>query len=182
MQQARVTRLITEDDATELAELLTASRAFLAPFEPERAPFYFTPDGQRAAIRNALASHAQGTSLPHVIRTGSGELAGRITLNGIVRGPFQSCSVGYWVGAAFTRRGLASAALRDIISIAFADGGQQGLGLHRIQAETLLDNLASQRVLARAGFSQIGMAPTYLKIAGRWQDMFLFQLINPAAD
>jgi ribosomal-protein-alanine N-acetyltransferase len=117
-----------------------------------------------------------------VIRARTGELAGRITLNGIVRGPFQSCSVGYWVGAAFTRRGLATAALREIIGIAFADVGQQGLGLHRIQAETLLDNVPSQRVLERAGFSRIGMAPEYLKIAGRWQDMLLFQLINRVAD
>ena len=44
------------------------------------------------------------------------------------------------------------------------------LGLHRLQAETLLDNVASQKVLERNGFVRIGMAPTYLKIAGRWQD------------
>ena len=60
--------------------------------------------------------------------------------------------------------------------VAFAE-----LGLHRIQAETLLDNLASQRVLERNGFARIGMAPAYLKIAGRWQDCFLYQLINPGA-
>jgi ribosomal-protein-alanine N-acetyltransferase len=54
------------------------------------------------------------------------------------------------------------------------------LGLHRVQAETLLDNIGSQRVLERNGFERIGMAPAYLRIAGRWQDMILFQVLNPA--
>jgi [ribosomal protein S5]-alanine N-acetyltransferase len=38
---------------------------------------------------------------------------------------------------------------------------------------------ASQRILLRTGFAQYGMAPKYLKIAGRWQDHLMFQLLNP---
>lgn len=174
VQTPRVTRLIAEDDAPALADLLRASRDFLAPFEPERAPDYFTAAGQRSAVQGALAHYAQGSGLPHVILDEAGAPAGRITLNGIVRGAFQSCSVGYWVSAAHTRRGLATAALREMTGIAFGE-----LRLHRIQAETLLHNIASQRVLERNGFARIGMAPQYLKIAGSWQDMILFQLISP---
>jgi ribosomal-protein-alanine N-acetyltransferase len=32
-------------------------------------------------------------------------------------------------------------------------------------------------VLTRAGFERIGVAPSYLHIAGRWQDHVLFQRI-----
>ena len=49
------------------------------------------------------------------------------------------------------------------------------LGLHRLQADTLVHNAASQRVLARNGFTRIGLAPRYLRIAGRWQDHVLHQ-------
>ena len=52
------------------------------------------------------------------------------------------------------------------------------LGLHRIQAETLLHNIRSQRVLERGGFVRIGMAPAYLNIAGTWQDHILYQVVN----
>jgi ribosomal-protein-alanine N-acetyltransferase len=52
--------------------------------------------------------------------------------------------------------------------------------LHRIQADTLVDNEASQRVLKRNGFVRIGLAPRYLKIAGRWQDCILHQLLSDA--
>jgi ribosomal-protein-alanine N-acetyltransferase len=50
-------------------------------------------------------------------------------------------------------------------------------GLHRLQAGTLLHNAASQTVLRRNGFTPIGVAPRYLRIAGRWQDHLLFQLL-----
>jgi [ribosomal protein S5]-alanine N-acetyltransferase len=171
----RPTRLIRLDDAPRLADLVRASRDFLAPWEPLRSEDYFTIDGQRAGIQNALAQHAQGTNLPHVILDGSGRVVGRITLNGIVRGPFQSCSVGYWVSVADNGRGYATAAVGDIVRVAFEE-----LGLHRVQAETLLRNAGSQRVLERNGFVRFGMAPAYLKIAGSWQDHFLYQVL--AAD
>jgi ribosomal-protein-alanine N-acetyltransferase len=51
------------------------------------------------------------------------------------------------------------------------------LGLHRLQAATLPHNEASQAVLTRVGFERIGFAPSYLKIAGEWQDHVMFQLI-----
>ncbi|MCZ2404074.1 GNAT family N-acetyltransferase [Paenarthrobacter sp. Z7-10] len=169
-----VTRLIAPNDAFVLAELMRANRDFMAPWEPTRTPEFFTESGQRAAIDEVLVRHEQGTVLPHVILDAGGSVVGRITLNGIVRGAFQSCSVGYWVSAAANGCGFATAAVREIKSVAFED-----LGLHRIQAETLRHNAGSQRVLDHNGFVRIGMAPAYLKIAGRWQDMDLFQVISP---
>jgi ribosomal-protein-alanine N-acetyltransferase len=168
-----VCRLISLDDARALAELLRVNRAFLAPWEPLRSEEYFTEDGQRAVIAALLAEHELGRCLPYVITGNGPAVLGRITLNGIVRGAFLSCSVGYWVSQAAGGRGIATAALAQVKHVAFDE-----LGLHRIQAETLLDNLASQRVLEHNGFARIGLAPAYLKIAGRWQDMVIFQVVD----
>jgi ribosomal-protein-alanine N-acetyltransferase len=49
------------------------------------------------------------------------------------------------------------------------------LGLHRLEAATLVRNSASQRVLEKNGFVSYGMAPAYLRIAGQWQDHRMFQ-------
>ena len=167
-------RLVTVDDAPVLAELLRTNRGFLAPFEPDRDEDYFTDDGQRALVESLLERHEQGSTLPHVILDESGGVVGRITLNEIVRGPLQSCSLGYWLGASATGRGLASAAVRGIVRVAFEE-----LGLHRIQAGTRLDNVRSQRVLERTGFVRYGMAPAYLHIAGQWRDHVLYQQVKP---
>ena len=61
------------------------------------------------------------------------------------------------------------------------DGSIADLGLHRVQAETVLANVASQRVLDRAGFERYGLAPGHLRIAGRWQDHLMFQRLNEDA-
>lgn len=167
------TRLLTLDDAPALAELLRDNRDFLAPSSPIRSDECYTVDGQRAVIQAALERHGQGTTVPHVILDGAGRVVGCVTLSEIVRGPFQSCSLGYWVGAADNGRGLATAAARDIIRVAFEE-----LRLHRIQAGTLLGNVRSQRVLERNGFVRYGVAPAYLNIAGQWQDHALYQLVR----
>lgn len=171
-----VTRLIALDDAPALTRLLQANRDFLAPWNPVRGGEYFTEAGQLAEIRGSLSQYRQGVKLPHVILGESGTLAGRINLNNIVRGAFQSGSLGYWVSATENGRGLATGAVRDMVRLAFGE-----LRLHRVEAGTLPHNVRSQRVLERNGFVRFGLAPRYLKIAGQWQDHVLYQLLNPAA-
>lgn len=178
------TRLIEIDDAPALASLLVKNRDFMAPWSPIRIDSYYTDDGQRALIRELLERHERGETLPHVVigdatddRLGqtTGHIIGAITLSGIVRGPFQSSNLGYWIDEGHNGRGIATAATAEIVKIAFGD-----LALHRIQAGTLIHNAASQKVLQRNGFERFGLAPNYLSIAGRWQDHILFQVLNPA--
>ena len=169
-----VSRLISLDDVPTLTRLAVVNREFMAPTSPHRDDAFFTEEGQRALVAAALDAHRAGTTLPHVIVDGD-RVVGRITLNEIVRGPFLSCHLGYWVAERDNGRGVASVAVRDIVQVAFGE-----LGLHRIQAGTLQTNVASQRVLQRNGFERIGFAPQYLRIAGSWQDHLLFQLLNPA--
>jgi [ribosomal protein S5]-alanine N-acetyltransferase len=166
------TRLITVADAEALADLLTRNREFLAPYEPERPTDYLTVGGQRRVIGDILLRHAEGAAEPHVILDGDGRIAGRVTLTAIVRGPLRSCTLGYWVDADRGSRGLATAAVADIARVAFG-----ALGLHRIEAGTLVDNTRSQRVLEKNGFRRFGLAPRYLHIAGDWRDHVMYQLL-----
>ena len=170
------TRLVTQEDAAALAALLVHSRWFLAPWEPVRGEEWFTVEGQRDAVGLALDRHRQGVALPHVVLDEAGRVAGRITVESIVRGAFQSGHLGYWLAEEATGRGLGTAAVREMTGLAF---GQ--LGLHRVQADTVVDNVRSQRLLARCGFTRYGTAPAYLHIAGRWQDCHVHQLLAPGA-
>lgn len=166
------TRLVRPDDAPDLARLAVANRDNLAPFEPPRAESYFTTAGQAALIGDLLRDYERGAGLPHVILGSAGQVAGRITLSTIVRGAFLSSTFGYWVDAAQRGQGLATAAVASVRRIAFDE-----LGLHRLEAGTLLHNVASQQVLRRNGFVAYGVARDYLHIGGRWQDHVLFQTL-----
>lgn len=163
-------RLPKRADSIVLTELQVRNRAYLAPWVPDRPDEFFTVAGQRANIEAALDRYERGDAVPFVILDDGGEVVGRLTLSGIVRGPFQSCSLGYWVAQERTGRGLATGAVATALTHAFTV-----LGLHRVQAETLLHNAPSQRVLRRNGFERYGLASKYLKIAGRWQDHAMFQ-------
>ena len=173
MGNVTVIRRISLNDAEPLAEVLARNREFLAPWDPARPPGFFTVAGQRAVIEQALRGVAQGVLEPQVILAGD-QIIGRVTLSDIVRGSFESCNLGYWVSASVGGRGHATAAVAHISRLAFDD-----LRLHRIQAGILPHNIASQRVLQHNGFEPIGTARAYLKIADRWQDHVLYQLINP---
>jgi [ribosomal protein S5]-alanine N-acetyltransferase len=159
-----VIRLLTPDDADELAALLVENRAFLAPYEPTRDERFYTADGQREQLERE-GKH------DFAILNGRG-IAGALQLSNIVYGPLQSANLGYWIAEPLNGRGLATEAVGDVIPIAFGE-----LGLHRLEAGTLVDNSASQRVLEKNGFERIGIARGYLHIGGAWRDHALFQLL-----
>ena len=160
-------RPLRPEDAEELAALYRANRDFLAPFEQTRSPDFFTAEGQRERLERLL------TEGSHAFAILDGDaIAGTINLFNIVRESLQSGVIGYWVDEARNGRGLATAAVADIAAYAFGE-----LDLHRVEAATLLDNVASQRVLEKNGFERIGIAHRFLRIAGDWRDFMLFQRI-----
>ncbi|MCX5199639.1 GNAT family N-acetyltransferase [Streptomyces sp. NBC_00249] len=164
-------RGVALDDAAALTDVIVRNRASMAPYEPHRAEEFYTEAGQRDRIEGLLEEREGGRMLPYVlVEHASGAVVGSINLGSIVHGPLASGGVGYWVDQAWHGKGLATAALEEVCRIARED-----VGLHRVEAGTLVDNLASQRVLAKVGFTQYGLAPRYLHIAGAWRDHRLFQ-------
>ena len=85
------------------------------------------------------------------------------------RGPAQSASLGYWIGAPFARQGYMREAIGGIVRHAFGP-----MDLSRIEAACLPENAASRGVLERSGFKYEGVAQAYLQIAGRWRNHVLY--------
>src|SRR5690606_9678288 len=135
-------------DGAALTAAYLRNREYLEPWEPSRTDEFFTEEWQAADIRQRLVGLASGSAIPLVLRRGP-DIIGRFNLGGIVGGPFQSAGIGYWVDAAHAGRGLATAAVCAIVEAA-----RDELGLHRLEASTLLHNAGSQRVLRNAGFEQ----------------------------
>ncbi|WP_144765688.1 GNAT family N-acetyltransferase [Curtobacterium sp. 9128] len=162
-------RPIVPSDAERLADLLVQNRDYLAPWDPVRPESFFTTDGQRAEILACIRRRERGQMLPLVITTDD-VVVGRLNVNSIVQGAFQSGTLGYWVSEDAAGHGAATAAVGRTVRLAFDQ-----LRLHRVEAGTLPHNERSQRVLEKNGFERYGYAPRYLRIAGRWQDHVLFQ-------
>ena len=171
VEARKLIRPLTLDDAEELAALYRANREFLVPFVEIRDNGFFTTGGQRARIERAFATAAAGDGWRFAILDGEA-LAGTIGLTNVVRGPLQCAKLGYWIDQAKDGRGLATAAVAAAAEFAFGEAG-----LHRLEAWTLVDNHASQRVLEKNGFSRFGLARGLLLIDGEWRDHILFERI-----
>ena len=86
MHAVAVTRIVSAQDAEEMAAVLRANREFLAPSDARRDHGYFTAAGQRAALERALEAYSREAMVPLAIIEGDGRLVGRVNINTIVRG------------------------------------------------------------------------------------------------
>ncbi|WP_339933742.1 GNAT family protein [uncultured Brevundimonas sp.] len=158
--------------------LRSGSRDYLQPWEP----LWPQDDLSRAAYRRRMIIYSReielGNAWPFFIfAVGTGDLVGAVTLSNVRRGVADMGTIGYWVGEPFAGHGHATAAVQALVAFAFGP-----LNLHRIEAACVPDNLASRRVLEKAGFIHEGLARAYLKINGDWADHLLFGCVNDAAE
>jgi [ribosomal protein S5]-alanine N-acetyltransferase len=151
-----------------LAALFTANREFMAPSDPQRPEDFYTPEGQRRSLRQLERDRPMDMGERFLIEV-DGRPGGVISVSRVFRGPFQNAGIGYWVAQELNGRGVATEAVRQVCAWGFGPAR-----LHRIEAATLVDNIASQTVLRRNRFTQIGLSPRYLHIGGAWRDHLLF--------
>ncbi len=166
-------RPVTIADAPAFLEYYARNKGHLQPWEPVRPEDFYTLERQREILETHVRTAADGAMQAFAIlpKDDPATLAGRIALDNIVRGVFQSATLGYSIDRAFTGKGLASEAVAGALAFAF-----DVLELHRVQAGTMISNAASQRVLLKNGFRHEGTALRYLNINGRWEDHHLYAI------
>jgi ribosomal-protein-alanine N-acetyltransferase len=162
-------RPLSLEDPPALAAAYDRNRDHLGPWEAARPPIFYTTEGQRQDTEQRLAMQRRGLFAMWVIVGPDGDVVGRANIQNIVRGTMQGGTLGYWVDKDHLRRGLAKAAVEFLGERALE------LGLHRLEAGTMVDNVASQRVLEACGYDQFGLAPGLLFLNGAWHDHLLFQ-------
>jgi ribosomal-protein-alanine N-acetyltransferase len=160
------------DDVPALLDINIRNREDIDRVSPSDVDAY-SDASMRARVENLLANGARGERVSWTIRVG-GVVAGDVGLSHIQRGALQRANLGYMVDSAFRGRGVATAAARLASQLAFSD-----VGLHRVEAGTMPSNVGSQRVLEKAGFTRVGLQRSFLLIAGRWEDHYLYELVGP---
>ncbi|WP_411104162.1 GNAT family N-acetyltransferase [Streptomyces sp. cmx-4-9] len=166
-------RLIEPSDGPALAGLLARDRQAYARWLPARPPEFYTPAGQATAISALLASHAEGLAWPGVVLSGD-TVIGQVAISSILRGPFQKGFLGYWVSSRHQGLGHTSRAVGLAVRIA-----EEELGLHRLEAHTQVENLASQAVLRKHGFRAWGIAHDHFHAEGAWRDEVFWERTLP---
>ncbi len=137
---------------------------------PEAGIPPFDEETLRTLMREQLPGMiADGLLCPYVIvDTGTGELLGGLTLQHF--DPMRdSVEVGYWLFVEARGRGVATRAVEAAAEHAFANG------IDRVEAHVRVGNVASERVLERAGFTREGVKRRFLRRGvGEKHDATLF--------
>lgn len=169
-------RVPVMSDYAQWAELRALSRAHLRPWEPQWTSDELTRSAYRRRLRHYAREAREDLGYAYFIfRAGDETLLGGLTLTNVRRGISQSATLGYWMGLPHARRGYMTAAVEALLGQAFDE-----LRLHRVEAACMPTNMASVRVLERSGFEREGLARSYLKINGAWQDHLLFGRVATA--
>jgi [ribosomal protein S5]-alanine N-acetyltransferase len=167
-------RLPLHGDWRAWSALRQDSAAFLTPWEPVWAHDHLSRRAFTNRVYWAQRAETQGTALPFLmIRRDDQTLVGAITLDNIRRGPAQTGTLGYWIGAPHARQGYMREAILGVVHHAFT-----ALDLSRIEAACLPENAASRGVLEKAGFKYEGVAQSYLQINGRWRNHVLYAALR----
>ncbi|NUR48848.1 MAG: GNAT family N-acetyltransferase [Hamadaea sp.] len=126
----------------------TANRSYFAASITDRGDDYFAEFADR--FDALLKEQDAGISAFHVLVDDDGSVLGRFNLMDLVD---HAADLGYRVAQAAAGRGLATATVLELCDLA-ADR----YGLHTLRAATSHRNIASQRVLIKAGFVEVGPA------------------------
>ena len=162
-------RLPEHGDWRPWSALRETSAEFLIPWEPVWATDHLSRKSFTNRVYWAQRASRNGTALPLFLIRRDGEFLGAITLDNIRRGPAQSGTIGYWIGAPYARQGYMREAIGALTHHAFTQ-----MDLSRIEAACLPENTASRGVLERSGFKYEGVAQSYLQINGRWRNHVLY--------
>lgn len=142
-------RLLTLDDTEQLFELVHGNRGHIGEWMFWVREDYSLADA-RQHITFALAKSAANDGFEAGIWFDE-QLAGCIRYN-YVDWAHRNTELGYWLGAAFQGKGLATHAARAMTDYAF-----KTLGLNRVEIRCMSENLRSRRVPERLGFTQEGV-------------------------
>jgi ribosomal-protein-alanine N-acetyltransferase len=137
---------LSADHAPAVLAFELANRGYFTAFISDRGDDFFDQFTER---HNALlAEQEAGLCACYVLASEDGSILGRFNLYEIRDG---TAELGYRVARQVAGRGVATASVRELCLLAAAR-----YGLHTLKAATTHENVASQRVLVKAGFRPVG--------------------------
>ena len=157
-------------DAGALASLVQENVAYLKKYLPKVATLT-TVEACTVHLRHVLEDGEQHEVAEwHIIV--SGKLCGAIRLNKIDLDNHKA-SIGYYISESCQGQGLATSSVRAVLAYCF-----DKLSFNRIELQCGSENLASQQVAKRLGFTWEGMLHQAELLDGEYIDLFVYGLLR----
>ena len=163
-----VLRPLVAQDFNGWSEVRRRNGEWLTQWEPMRLTHHPDPETNREVFAARCGARERerlaGTQFAFGIFV-DGAFAGEINLNNVVRGAFQSATIGYWIDKSRAGRSLMSEAVVVLAQYAFEE-----MRLHRLEICIIPRNVNSRRVMEKLDIRTEGVAERFLEINGVWED------------
>ncbi len=165
---ALLMRPLEADDADDILALATAKSIVENTFVPAPYP----PEAAHEFVRKSQDLWSDGEACVFgIVEAGSQRFAGCMGLHPVLE--HSRAEVGYWIGEPFQGRGLATVALSLLIQFGF-----ESLKLNRIEAGHFAGNIASGRVMQKAGMRFEGIRRGAAWHRDRFKDLHWYALLR----
>lgn len=156
----------TQADVTAYKEAVRLSSARIGRWNPVNAADLEWHLTRQTPEHRTFLIHALDAA-------GSHGIVGKVNVTNVVRGRFESGTLGYDAYDPYAGRGLFAEGLRLIVGLALT-AAPQGMGLHRVEANVRPGNERSAGLLRSLGFRREGTIRRMLRLDGpdgqAWRD------------
>ncbi len=168
--------ICNEEYAPALLTFMTENREFFAPYEPKREPGFYTEEFQTQLLRAEFQAMLHHTYIRYYLflKKDPTHIIGTVSFSGISRTDDKSCRIGYKLDANHTGKGYATEAIQCLLPEL-----HKHLYIHRVEADILLENAPSLRLIERLGFTYEGVARSSHKVGTTWRDHLRYSYIFP---
>ena len=163
---------MSEDNSIDIYSFEKENREYFERNLPPRPAHYFDLEGFKEITRELLREQENHDVYMHLIRDAQGTMVGRINLS-VLGKDRKIAELGYRIGENVTNLGYASEAVKLVLDKAFTT-----YGLHKIIAGTARDNLISQRVLLKNGFTFSRIIENDFQMHNEWIHTAVFEIRN----
>lgn len=150
--------LLQQQDAESLFQFESENREFFEQLVPGRGDDFYVFENYVSRHRELLNEQEEGIANFYLIKNDSGDILGRINLVDMNE-LNKTAEVGFRIGAKYGGQGIGNRALNLLLN---AD-----LGLRQIRGKTTTVNRASQKILTKNGFKEVGVSEEEFEMNGQ---------------
>lgn len=165
-------KLLSISDKEGLLKFELTNRKFFEDTCLPRGDSYYEVQNFNSIIEELVQDQEKGLVYMYLIYNNFNEIIGRVNLVDVQRGNFNKAELGYRIGEIHQGKGYATKAVNLILKEA-----TNKYKLHRIEAGTSINNIASQIVLIKNGFQFVGKQEKYILLNGKWHDNAIFEKV-----
>jgi ribosomal-protein-alanine N-acetyltransferase len=171
-----ILKTLSSDAASMVLTFYQENKSAFEPWEPLRSNTFYTLAYHTACLTAEHTQMQEGKLLRFWIflKDYPDEIIGSLCFQRIAREPYYSCSLGYKFATKHQHKGYAFESTQSAIHLIFRD-----YQMHRIEAHTMPENIASQQLLERLSFDYEGISRGFALINGEWKDHKQYSLLNP---